>query len=536
MSDNAWTLEHFALAAASLGAWDWDAVRDRVTWSPRVYELFGVDAQDFGHTLKDFLALIHPDDRAGIDRWIGDMTQAAPSDWQRTFRAARRDRDVWLSVHGRVLHDDDGKTVRLAGVVQDVSDSYRAERERREQASLMQAALDASSFAVVVMDATGHISYCNELGAELLGQTRDAVVQRTYDAAQFNATALDGTPLPHERLPFFRVIHSGEAVRGIEYCIERADGVRVALRINCAPIKNERGEIKWVVASFEDITERRAIEDAYRQAQKMEAIGRLAGGVAHDFNNVMTAILSFVALARRSIQNVPTVRDSLDGITEVGERAVRLTRQLLLLGRREITQPVPIEVRRALQDAAGFIERVLGERVKLELALDAEPCWVNIDPDQLQQVFFNLAMNARAALMLHSHGAHGAHGDGQLSTQPCLHIGVARQLQLGQVTLRVCDNGHGMDERTRLRAFEPFFTTKAAHEGTGLGLATCHRIITQAGGDIALWSELGLGTRVDIALPAVSAPASNDVSTSLRARGKAACAALTEPDSGSVRE
>ena len=352
--------------------------------------------------------------------------------------------------------------------------------------ALMQAALDASLFAVTVLDPTGQIIYCNELAAKLLGLTRSTAESRAYDAPQFKHTDMDGGPWPDEKQPFVRVMATGEAVHGVEHKIERPDGRCIALRINGAPVKNERSEIKWLVFSFEDITERRGIEEALRQAQKMEAIGRLAGGVAHDFNNLLTAILSFASLARSE----PTCLDEhLDGIVDAAERAAQLTRQLLAFGRQQIAQPISFDARDEVTATVRLIERVLGEDVALELNLCRGPCWLLMDPNQLQQVLLNLAVNARDAMP----------NGGRLT------LSIERG-DSEHVLLRVSDTGHGMDQETLQKAFEPFFTTKAPDKGTGLGLSTSHGIITQAGGSIALFSEPGRGTKVEISLPLAAAP------------------------------
>jgi PAS domain S-box-containing protein len=497
MSETAWSIEHVALLAAKLGAWTWDIQADRITWSDSAHEIFGLDRPQFATCVREFVDLLHVDDRPRLQSEL-DRALTTGADWDITYHL-NADPERWIHARGRVLRDERGRAVRMAGVVQDVSAAYAAECERHETNALMQAALDASSFAVTVINPKGQIIYCNELGASLLGLTRSTAESRSYDAPQFKHTDVDGGPWPNEKQPFVRVLTTGEPVYGIEHRIERPDGRNIVLRINGAPVKNERGEIKLLVFSYEDITERRAIEEAFRQTQKMEAIGRLAGGVAHDFNNLLTAILSFASLARAEIDVRESVLESLDGIVEASGRAAQLTRQLLAFGRRQVSQPTSFDARVETAAAVRLIERLVGESIELDLHIADEACWVRMDPNQLQQVLLNLAVNARDAMP----------NGGKLT------LSVVRSGP-DAVKLSVSDTGHGMDESTLRKAFDPFFTTKAPQEGTGLGLSTSHGIIVQAQGRIALYSEVGRGTRAEITLPLAAAPEASSPALEVR--------------------
>jgi signal transduction histidine kinase len=180
------------------------------------------------------------------------------------------------------------------------------------------------------------------------------------------------------------------------------------------------------------------------------------------------------------------VRESLDCITEAGERAAELTRHLMAFARSEVTRPTRFDARDEITASARLIARVVGDHLSLQLELAEEPCWVCMDLNQWQQLVLNLAVNARDAM------PEG--GELGLAIERTAH---------GTVLLRVTDTGHGMDEATMRKAFQPFFTTKPTYEGTGLGLSTCHGIVAQAGGRIALYSELGKGTRVEVELPLI---------------------------------
>ena len=499
-NDDVWTLEHLALAAADLGGWDWQIATDKVSWSHSVYRLFGVEPGAFGETVEAYQQLVHPDDRELMSAAIAAAVAGPSDDWMVEHRVAGMKPERWLSCRGRVFRDDQGHPTRMAGVVQDVTPRRRVEGEQRDLSALMQAALDASAFAVTVLDPSGKIVFCNSHAAQLLGLSRSVVEDQTFNAPRFKSTDVDGGPWPDDQQPFARVMATGQPVRDVEHAIERPDGDRRILRTSGAPIVDEAGAIRLVVFSFEDVTERRRAEEVVRQSQKMEAIGRLAGGVAHDFNNLLTIILSVASLAGKHAQLPPPVREDLELITEAGERGAALTRQLLAFGRRDPNRPVVFDVRTGIADAVRFIERAVGA-VGVVVEPSADPCLVRMDERQLQQVLLNLALNARDAMPA---GGQIRIGAARVELDDTSVPGLAAGRY---VRLRVSDQGVGMDEATRRQAIEPFFTTKPPHEGTGLGLSTCHGIILQAGGALSIESELGRGTTITLHLPLVELPA-----------------------------
>ena len=228
------------------------------------------------------------------------------------------------------------------------------------------------------------------------------------------------------------------------------------------------------------------------QVQKMEAIGRLAGGVAHDFNNLLTVIGGYAGLLEQSGAADPSVREAADEITAAADRAAGLTRQLLALSRRQLATPKAVDVNALITGLEPMLRRTLPESIEIELSLDASLPAVEADPSQLDQVLLNLSLNARDAMPQRGH----------------LRIETRRGIGGRLVHLVVSDTGVGMSEATRLRAFEPFFTTKPAGEGSGLGLSTTYGIVRQIGGSIMLESAPGCGTRVIIDLPAASTAAS----------------------------
>jgi two-component system, cell cycle sensor histidine kinase and response regulator CckA len=253
------------------------------------------------------------------------------------------------------------------------------------------------------------------------------------------------------------------------------------------------------VGSWSDISGRKLLEDQFRQAQKMEAVGRLAGGIAHDFNNLLTVITGFSELLENLVEADDQARPLVEEIGKAGKRAAALTRQLLAFSRKQVLQPKIIDLNALVRDLAKMLPRLLGEDIELNLSLLDSGARIRADPGQLEQVIVNLAVNGRDAMP--------TGGTLTIETQRALLEGKYAEIQAEvrpgpYVLLSVRDTGTGMDSRTLARVFEPFFTTKGPDRGTGLGLATVFGIVKQSGGHIEACSELGFGTTFRLYLPA----------------------------------
>jgi PAS domain S-box-containing protein len=251
---------------------------------------------------------------------------------------------------------------------------------------------------------------------------------------------------------------------------------------------------------FADITERKVLEAQLQQAQKMESIGRLAGGVAHDFNNLLTVINGYSQLLLAKLSAGDPMRANLEEIHKAGERAAGLTRQLLAFSRKQVLEPRVLDLNRVVEDMRPMLRRVVGEDMEMRVELHAKAGRVRADPHQLEQVVLNLVVNARDAmpdggkLLIETAGVEWDEN----YVRSCPEARAGRH-----VMLAVSDNGVGMDEETRRQIFEPFFTTKETGQGTGLGLSMVQGIVAQSGGHINVYSEPGQGTTFKIYLPAL---------------------------------
>ena len=295
---------------------------------------------------------------------------------------------------------------------------------------------------------------------------------------------------------------------------------------------HRRGEPRWIEVAgrridwdgrpavmylVTDITDRKALELQLSQSAKMEAIGRLASGVAHDFGNILQVILGYGSLMREHIGDHAEILNDIEHVEEAAGRATSLTHQLLAFARRRDAQPRTVELTELVQRSEAMLDRILGEDIRLTVQVGDEPYWVTVDPGQMEQVLLNLAVNARDAMP----------GGGSLS------IGVIATDTTVQLSVR--DTGHGMDEKTLSRVFEPFFTTKGHGKGTGLGLSIVYGIVKQSGGRIRAESKVGAGSLFVVSLPRVSAPEAAEPSGDADAAVAGTGSVLVVEDDATVR-
>lgn len=277
---------------------------------------------------------------------------------------------------------------------------------------------------------------------------------------------------------------SQAADREIE--LRRSDGTPVVLRIWLRPVLRDDGDLERIEGAAEDITDRRLLEGRLLEAQKLEAIGQLAGGVAHDFNNVLTVVLAEAQLALQAVEFGEDPSEHLVDIESAARGGSLVTRQLLMFARRDRNDPTSVEVGRAIMGVQRMIARLIGERIAVSLDLEPEALHVLVDPGRLDQALINLAVNARDAMP-----------DGGSLTFRSRRLGGTD----GRVEIVVTDTGHGMSAEVKERALEAFFTTKGRGEGTGLGLAAVKGMVQEAGGEVEIESREGSGTSVRLILP-----------------------------------
>ena len=372
----------------------------------------------------------------------------------------------------------------------------RAEAELRASEARLKAILDAALDAVITMDGDGVVRSWSPQAERVF----------SWPASEAIGRKLSTTIIPpryreaHERgLAHFLATGVGPVLnQRTEITGLRRDGNEIPVELTITPV---RVEGSWLFSAFvRDISEQRLLENQLRQAQKMEAVGRLAGGIAHDFNNLLTAILGSTDLALETLTPSAPERADMEEVRKAGLRAGELTRQLLAFSRQQVLAPQVLDLNALVAELEKLLRRLIGEDVELRTALAPDLGAVKADPGQLEQVIANLAVNARDAMPT----------GGRLTIETSnvvLGDSYAEQhfpVQPGSyVLLAVSDTGTGMDAETKSRIFEPFFTTKEKGKGTGLGLAMVYGVVKQSGGYIWVYSEPGQGTAFKIYLPRV---------------------------------
>lgn len=414
---------------------------------------------------------------------------------------------------------DRQRTAELARINQtliaEIHEREQTENALRESESLLQAALESTADGILVVDLQGRIVTINRRCVEMWNIPEDVLgARRDEQALNF---VLDQLRSPAQFMAKVKALYANPSESSFDV-LEFKDG-RVFERYSQPQNIGERtvGRV-W---SFRDVTEHRRLEDYLRQAQKMEAIGRLAGGIAHDFNNLLMVIMGHCDVLKTR-NDAATMKHSADEISAAAMKAASLTRQLLAFSRRQVLEPRLLDVNAVLSDLSTMLRRLIAEDIELVISLCELPAYVSADPAQLDQVILNLVVNARDAMPK----------GGRLTLQaqlidlcePC-RKGTASVPPGSYVLIRVSDTGTGMSPQTLARIFEPFFTTKELGQGTGLGLATTYGVVRQSNGYILVDSLLAQGTTFEIYLPRVDAASSNRVT--LSAPAKALCGSET---------
>ncbi|MGA2606893.1 MAG: PAS domain S-box protein [Terriglobia bacterium] len=468
--------------------WEAEAKTHQFTFvSQRAEQILGYPVGQWLSQADFWEQHLHPLDR---EQAVGARRQAIAEgrDHSLEYRVLAADgRQVWLHDTIHVVLDAKGRPIQLRGVAIDSTKGKLAEAERM----LLMTAIEQSADGIVITDAQGTIQYVNPAFSRVSGYSREEALGKNprilksgmHDEAYYRK--------------LWTTILGGEIWQD-EITNRRNDGSLYPEQMTITPVRDQRGEITHFIAIKTEVTERKRLEQQLRQAQKMEAVGRLAGGVAHDFNNLLTIISGYGGLLLEHPGTIEPLRGYVNEIKNASGRAASLTRQLLAFSRQQVLAPRVLGLNAVVANIENMLKRLIGEDIDLVTIL-GESLWpVKADPGQLEQVLLNLAVNARDAMPNGGVLTIETANVEMDSTSAQSHIPL---LPGPYVLLAFNDTGIGMDAETQARIFDPFFTTKEKGKGTGLGLATVYGIVKQSGGYIWVYSEVGKGTTFKIYLP-----------------------------------
>jgi PAS domain S-box-containing protein len=461
----------------------------------------------FGYTPDQMLGMTmadvtHPDDVAESYARREALLAGEGPFFQVEKRYLRRDGEtIWGLTSVSLVRDADGRPMLYVGQVQDITERKRAENALRQAQTRLQYVVTTNPAVLFTLKVEGEritgVSWISENVRDLLGYSAGEALAPDWWLTHLHPDDRDGvlSRTPAELFGHGHVIH--------EYRFRHADGSYRWTRGEMRLVRDDAGRPLEAIGSWSDITEQRRLEEQVQQSQKMEAVGRLAGGVAHDFNNLLTIITGYSELLLAAAAPGDPSRELLAEIRKAGERSAGLTRQLLAFSRQSVLAPQVLDLNAVVADTERMLRRMIGEDVRVATNLFPGLWRVRTDPGQIEQVVMNLAVNARDAMP--------TGGQLTIETQNVeldgLYAATHPEARPGQyVLLAVTDTGCGMTPEVRARVFEPFFTTKDVGKGTGLGLSVVHGIVKQSGGHVEVYSEAGVGTTFKVYLPRVTEP------------------------------
>jgi PAS domain S-box-containing protein len=471
-----------------------DSESSNIYTSPQIEPLLGYTTSEWASDRELFVKTLHPEDR---ERVLAEhaWTHATCEPLRTEYRLIARDgRVVWLQDEAVVVRDEHGTPLFLQGYLLDITERKAAEQALAERENLLQTIIETEPECVKLIGRDGTLQEMNRAGLEMIeADSLEQVAGR--DVSELIAL---------EHRAAFEALTQKALAGGsghLEFELIGLKGTRRWMETHAVPLRAPSGEVRAALSVTRDVTQRRQLEEQLAQAQRLEAVGRLAGGVAHDFNNLLTGILGYSDLLRAKLPEDDPRRADADEVKKAAERAASLTRQLLAFSRRQVLQLRVVDLNKIVEDMDRMLRRLIGEDVELVTACAPELGRVEADPGQIEQVIANLVVNARDAM---PDGGRLVIETGNVDVGDEVAAGHPAELEPGpHVVLSVTDTGVGMDPKTQAHVFEPFFTTKDVGKGTGLGLATVYGIVKQSGAAIWVYSEPGRGTSFRIYFPRV---------------------------------
>jgi PAS domain S-box-containing protein len=493
--------ERFDLAVKGSGAgiWDWgDVSEDHMWWSPRIYEMLGLEEAEIPASRQQLSMLLHPDDVEPYQHCLkAHFKQQKPYDIELRVRH-KQGHYLWLRSRGKALFSANGTPQRMAGYVQDVSDRKLAEAERRKADERCRIITRSANDAIIMINSLAQITFWNPAAEMIFGYSENEVLGKNIHTLLM---AEKVRPQAEKAMQQFSASGEGAAIgETIEVEGVTKDGATVSLELSLNAVQHD-GE--WLaIGVLRDISERKKseaerldLEEQLRQTQKMEAIGTLAGGIAHDFNNILASILGYASMVERRLPRDSREKQDLQEVLKASERAKQLVRQILTFSRKgeQVKEPIPLDL--MTRDVLRLMRASLPSTIEIVTQLHAEGETILGDATQVHQVLMNLCTNAYHAML----------EGGTLTVTLDRTVLDAKNLwglkPDSYLELIIADTGSGIDPEIIDRIFDPYFTTKDVDTGTGLGLSMVHGIVTGLGGYIDVDSVVGDGSRFRLLFP-----------------------------------
>lgn len=480
----------FAVRAAQDMVWDWNLVTNLVWRSENFKTLFGHATTGTPSDLEQWQKNLHAQDHDRIMAGIRTAINSGREIWQDEYRFHRADGSIANVLdRGYIIRDADGRAVRIIGAIMDITERKLAEERIQEQAAL----LDRAQEAISLLDMSQRILYWNKGAERLYGWTVAEAIGRQSGELLFK----DGLTEPPEAMQ--NALQRGEWQGEIHQVTK--SGKKIIVESRWTLLRDDTGSPKSILVMNADITERKRLEAEYLRTQRVETIGALAGGIAHDLSNTLTPVMVGITLLRKE-QLSPAATEMLELMDKSALRGLDMVKQILSFSRGVGGQPAVVEIKNLVEEMVRLAEKTFPHDITISTVLP-EGLWpVRGNPTQLHQVLLNLCVNARDAMP----------EGGKLTIEAANATLDNESLPAGRgfnpgayVVLKVTDTGHGIAPELLTRIFEPFFSTKELKRGTGLGLSTVMGIVKTHGGFLDVTSVMGVGTTFKICLPAITA-------------------------------
>ena len=487
------------IRVSQIGIFDHDHLAGAIYWSPEHRNIYGFGPDEV-MSLQLYFDHVYPEDREAMVVAVRRAHDPAGDGlFDVDHRIVRRDGDIrWLSTRSQTFFEDKGAArhpVRTIGAVWDITERKHAEQALREAEEKYREIFDHAVIGIFQSTPDGRYLSVNRALARMHGYASpQEMVALVHDIGREEYVQ------PSRRQEFKHLLEEQGVVRDFTFEFRRKDGSRGWALVNARAVRDAQRTVIYYEGTQDDITERMRLEAQYQHAQKMEVVGRLAGGVAHDFNNLLGVIIGYSEHAAGRLDPNHPVTRSIAHIKHAAERAAGLTKQLLAFSRRQVIYPRILDLNKVVGSSAEMMERLVGEDVKVTFKPGAQLGLIKADPGQIEQILMNLAVNARDAMArggtITIETANVQLDENYVLQHPLVLTGP-------YIMLSFADTGCGIDPEIFPHIFEPFFTTKAPGKGTGLGLATVYGIVKQNNGYVWAYSERNEGTVFKIYLPRV---------------------------------